>query len=101
MEIYVQWLDDKYVGKVVNVIDVYVREISGHDAMNILFNQESDQQNKDNYLTVLYDRTDINVKVCVGHSCLMLNTFAADNFVWYTIDKEYLYEVLKKNECKI
>lgn len=100
MKVYIQWVDDKHIYKNIEVNPIYVKQVSGFEAMNTLFNQESCSDNKDNYSVVLFDRTDLIVTPRTACSTMAINTFACANFLWYIIDKEYVYEVLNELHIK-
>lgn len=97
MKIYIQWVDNKHTHKNIEVNPVYVKQVSGFEAMNILFNQENCLDHKDNYNVVLFDRTDLIITPRTACSTMAISTFASNNFLWYVIDKEYVYEVLNES----
>lgn len=95
MKLEVEFVDNTWYGKTVEVLDVYITELCGQSAMNILFEQDEDDQHKSNDFVVIHKRNDLNYTLKTTDSAMSVSAFASDNFVWYCVDKEYLIEVLE------
>ena len=95
MKLKVEFVDNTWYGKTVEVLDVYITELCGQSAMNILFEQDEDDQHKSNNFVVIHKRNDLNYTLKTTDSAMSVSTFASDKFDWYYVDKEYLLEVLE------
>lgn len=92
MRVRLDFIDNTWRGKVVEVDEHCIYKIDGQSAMNMLFEQE--QGEHDNIL-IFYKREDIPSIYKQAGSHLQVDTFASDNFSWYYIHKEYLIRVLR------
>ena len=95
MKLKVEFVDNTWYGKTVEVLDVYITELCGQSAMNILFEQDEDDQHKSNNFVVIHKRNDLNYTLKTTDSAMSVSAFASDNLDWYYVDKEYLLEVLE------
>lgn len=95
MELYVDFIDDTYYDKHVEVNDIYVTKLCGQSAMNMLFEQEEDDDHKSNNFVIISQRCDLPYKAKTTGAYMSVSNFTSDNFLWYCIDKEYLLEIVK------
>ncbi len=93
MKIDLKFLGEKWINKKLEVVDVYVKTITPTEALMILHNQELDPNHKDNYLTVIVDRTDLSYMPFSITQSAQVNFFT-NKFKFYAIDNEYLLELL-------
>lgn len=98
MKLKVEFVDNKWYGEVVDVLDIYVTKLCGQSAMNMLFEQEEDYQHKSNSFVVISKHNESNSVAKTSGSHMTVSSFTSDDFDWYYVDKEYLLEVL--NETK-
>lgn len=96
MKLKVEFVDNTWYGKTVEVSDVYVTKLCGQSAMNMLFEQDEDYQHKSNNFIVIHKRNDLDHIPKTTDSAMSVSAFASDNFDWYCVDKEYLLEVLNE-----
>lgn len=92
MKVLVDFIDDKFFGKKVDVDEALITKISGGAAMNMLFLAEEDEFSDCNKLVVIFKRGDLDFIPKTTTSAMQVNTFASDKFEWWVASKKYLLD---------
>ena len=95
MKLKVEFVDNTWYGKTVEVLDVYITKLCGQSAMNMLFEQREDPNHKSNNVVIISHRNDLPYMAKTSGANMSVWAFVSDNFDWYYVDKEYLLEVLE------
>lgn len=95
MRIYVDWIDDHYINKRIEVEDSQVVVICGFEAMRILFDQCLHYDLDSDKYVVLFYRKDLDGMLTqTAHPSFAIDCFASNNFSWAKIDREYLEKLI-------